>query len=650
MADLCQWEVVMQNTIVNIRSTLLQLHKLWEEIGFTEEARSIYCEQAFTHINDLLRDMVAETELKKERIISNVKELMEQIAILTNELGTDIVTTGYEHLPLKEVEQLLCTDLQKLQYCKEQRVTHFKELRAKERSLCKVLGSQPINMEEKLPSEEELNSFKLYLEKQEGEKNRLESIFKEMRRAIIKMMDDLGISPLSNFEHLIYKDSENFVFSSNNMTKLRELRDKLKEEVDTAREHTEDIKKELIALWKYLDEPEHICQAFLNSYIGYSAATINALTAELDKCKEKRKQNIAKYVAQVRSELVKLWDLCKFSEGQRKQFIHFNSHTYTEDLLTLHDLEVKRVQEFYETNKSIFELLEERSNLWTKMKELLQRANAPDRFYNRGGQLLMEEKERKTIQKKLPKIEEQLRNLITEHETMYGEAFTINGRSIEELLKESWENLNEEKETIKKARKEAKDKSIRKVTPSVKKIVLSASKKTPSILSTRRHTPLNSTKRRLLFTPSPNTSAKRRNVSITSNGSKIKKGGKVLKKTLQSGNKINKSIHRKENSISQSSAATDTTYSLFKEHLEDRQELRSSLLHDKILANAAKSKMKTPIRTPAKPLRKNLPIATTPIVTTPKLSHSQLHKSPRSPRIVPPTRLATVSTPLPIIF
>ncbi|KOC67532.1 Protein regulator of cytokinesis 1 [Habropoda laboriosa] len=605
MADLCQWEVVMQNTIVNIRSTLLQLHKLWEEIGFTEEARSIYCEQAFTHINDLLRDMVAETELKKERIISNVKELMEQIAILTNELGTDIVTTGYEHLPLKEVEQLLCTDLQKLQYCKEQRVTHFKELRAKERSLCKVLGSQPINMEEKLPSEEELNSFKLYLEKQEGEKNRLESIFKEMRRAIIKMMDDLGISPLSNFEHLIYKDSENFVFSSNNMTKLRELRDKLKEEVDTAREHTEDIKKELIALWKYLDEPEHICQAFLNSYIGYSAATINALTAELDKCKEKRKQNIAKYVAQVRSELVKLWDLCKFSEGQRKQFIHFNSHTYTEDLLTLHDLEVKRVQEFYETNKSIFELLEERSNLWTKMKELLQRANAPDRFYNRGGQLLMEEKERKTIQKKLPKIEEQLRNLITEHETMYGEAFTING---------------------------------------------SASKKTPSILSTRRHTPLNSTKRRLLFTPSPNTSAKRRNVSITSNGSKIKKGGKVLKKTLQSGNKINKSIHRKENSISQSSAATDTTYSLFKEHLEDRQELRSSLLHDKILANAAKSKMKTPIRTPAKPLRKNLPIATTPIVTTPKLSHSQLHKSPRSPRIVPPTRLATVSTPLPIIF
>ncbi|CAK9804810.1 Protein regulator of cytokinesis 1 [Anthophora plagiata] len=649
MADMCKWELVMQKIIVNVRSTLLQLHKLWEEIGFTEEARSIYCEQACTHINELLHDMVTESELKKEKILSNVKDLMEQIAVLTKELGTDIVTTGYEHLPLKEVEQVLCTDLQKLQYCKEQRVAHLKELLAKERSLCKVLGSQPINIEEKLPSEEELNSFKLYLEKQEAEKNRLESIFKEMRRAIIKMMDDLGISPLSNFERLIYEDSENFVFSSNNMTKLRELRDKLKDEVDTAKEHVDDIKSELIALWKYLDEPDHICQGFLSSYVGYNAATINALTAELDRCKEKRKQNISKYVGQVRAELVKLWDLCRFSEEQRKEFIHFNSHTYTEDLLTLHELELKRVQEFYNSNKSIFDLLEERSNLWTKMKELLQRANAPDRFYNRGGQLLTEEKERKTIQKKLPKIEEQLRNLIKEHEDMHGESFTINGMSIEELLKESWESLNEEKETIKKARKEAKDKSIKKATLSAsKKTVLSASKKTPSILSTRRHTPLNSTKRRLLFSPSPNTSAKRRNVNNTASGSKLKKSGRVLKKMLQSGSKTNKNIHRKENSILQSSAGTDTTYSQFKEHLQDKQELRSSLLHEQVLANASKSKLKTPIRTPAKPLRKNIPMLTTP--TTPKLSHSQLHKSPRSPKIVSATRLATVSTPLPIIF
>ena len=649
MADLAECESLIQQTVTKLRSTLSYLHKIWKEIGFTDDDRSVYCEQALNHINDLLRDMVSESELKKEMILRNVKALMNEIATLTSELGTDIEINGYEDLPLKEVEQVLRSDVQKFQYCKEQRLVHMRELLAKERCLCKALGTQPIDISEKLPTEEELNSFRLYLETQEGEKNRLESIFKEMRRAIVKMMDDLGISPSTNFEHFVYKDNENFVFSSSNMTKLREFRDELKHQVDKAKEHVDDIKRDLIALWKYLDQPERICQSFLSSYVGYSVATINALETEVERCKEKRKQNIAKYVSQVRSELVKLWDLCKFSDEQRRQFNYFYCQTYTEDLLTLHELEIKRLQEFYEANKSIFELLDERNKLWTKMKELLQRANDPDRFYNRGGQLLMEEKERKTIQKKLPKIEDELRTLINEYKGMQGEEFTINGMSIEELLKESWEHLNEEKETIKKARKEAKDKSVKKITLSAsKKGALSSTKKTPTILSTRRHTPLSFSKRKLLYSPSPNSSVKRRNITAVASGSKVRRSGKVSRNLLHSAGKGIKSSQRKENSVSQSSAGTDTTYNQFKEHLEDKRELRSSLLPEKLLANVTKSKMKTPIRTPVKPLRKNLLLPITPTTTTPKLSQS--HKSPRSPRGVQSTRLAAMSTQLPIIF
>ena len=646
MADSSEWEPLMQKITTKLSSTLTQLHQIWEEIGYNHEVRSIYCKQVFDHIEDLLGDMVSESKLKKETILVNVKNLMDQIGVLTKELGTNITNAGYENLSLKEVEEALRADLQNLQYCKTQRVTHLKKLLAKEKSLCKVLGTQPINIEEKLPSEEELKSFELYLEKQEGEKCRLEAIFNEQRRAIVRMMDDLGTSPSSSFQHIVYEDDENYVFSNSNMSKLKELREELEHKVNSAKEHVEDIRQELIALWKYLNEPEHICQSFLSSYQGYSVATINALTTELERCKEKRKQNIAKYVSQVRSELVKLWDLCKFSEQQRKEFIYFYSHTYTEDLLTLHELEVKRIQEFYDSNKSIYELLQERDDLWTKMKELLQRANNPDRFYNRGGQLLMEEKERKTIQKKLPKIEEQLRNLIKEYENMHEEIFTINGMSVEELLKESWEHLNEEKESIKKARKEGKDKSAKKATPIVSKIpsklALSSSKK----FSIRRHTPLNFSKRKLFCSPSPNTSAKRRNKSIGASGSKSKRNSKGT-----SSKKGLKQKNQNENSMLQSSTATDTTYSKFEEHLEDKKELRSSLLPEKVLANASKPRSKSrrrSIRTPAKPLRKNLPLPKTP--TTSESSQLQLHKSPRSPRIAQSSRLATISTPLPIIF
>ncbi|XP_053976183.1 protein regulator of cytokinesis 1-like [Hylaeus volcanicus] len=642
MAELSMWEPTLEETMVKLRTTLGLLYQIWEEIGFTKESCSMYCEQVFCHINDLLQEMVSESQLKKETILSNVTQLMDQISSISKELGIEVQTTGYENYSWKEVEKMLSSDLQKLQYCKDQRMALLKELREKEQSLCRVLGTQPINLENNLLSEEELESFKLYLEKQEGEKNRLESVFKEMRRTIIKMINDLGISPSTNFEHFIYTDGENFVLNSNNMIKLKELRDDLKHQVDKVKKHVEDLTQELHAIWKNLDEPDHICQSFLSSYSGYSVATRNALQEELARCKEKRKQNIVKYVSQVRDQLVNLWDLCKFSEEQRKQFQYFHCQTYTEDLLTLHELEVKRVQKFYESYKHIFSLLEQRDNLWTKMKELLQRANDPDRFYNRGGQLLMEEKERKRIQKQLPKMEEQLKNLIKEYEEINGEEFTINGMSIEEALKESYNHLNTEKETIKKARKEAKGKSLKKVSAS-KRLTPNASKKALGVLSTCRRTPLDTSNRKLLYTQSPNTSAKHRNPG---SGSKLRRNGRAARKILQSKKEITKREEGKENSMSQSSV--DTTYNLFKEQLKDKRDLQSSLLLEQILINETISRMKTPVRTPAKPMRKKLSSKTTP--TTSTLMESQLLKSPRSPRLVQSSKLATISTPLPIIF
>ncbi|KAG7203524.1 hypothetical protein KM043_013577 [Ampulex compressa] len=649
MADLPKWEPTVQKTNVKLRSVFAQLHKIWEEVGFTEDAQSMYCEQAYNHINDLLNDMLAESMQRKEALLKNAKHLMEQLGVLCKELGTQVTTTGYEHLSLREVEETLHNDLNKLQHLKEQRLTHFKELLAKERIICKNMGTQPIGIDSHLPSEEELNNFKFYLEKQEAEKNRLEIIFKDMRRSIIKMMGDLGILPSLNFEHLICNEPENFAFTTSNMTKLRELRDQYKEQLEEAEQHVKEMRAELIALWKYLNEPQHICQSFLDSYSGCSMATVNALSAELERCKEKRRGNIAKYVAHVRDQLVKLWDLCKYSEDQRRQFIHFNSITYTEDLLMLHELEVEKVQKFYDVNKPIFDLLNERENLWIKMKELVQRADNPDRFYNRGGQLLMEEKERKKIQKQLPKIEEQLKEYIREYENTHGETFTVNGMSIEDLLIESWENFNEEKEIIKKARKEAKDKSTKK-TP------LSTSKRTPIALNIRQHNTIVTSKRKLSFNPSPNTSMKRKHISSTQNrqivsGSKIRRSGRVTKRIIQSGSKTPKSSQKKQNHMSHSSTTTDSTYSQFQEHLDVRTELRSSLLPEQVLKNANKTRVKTPVRTPAKPLRKHL-LLTPTYKGTPKLSQSQsTNGTPRgSAGKTERTKLAAAPSVLPIIF
>jgi len=644
MADQPEWKPVVQKMIVELEQAFDALQKTWEGIGCTRDMRSTYYDQAHNHIKDLLNDMVAEAQSKQQLLLASIQDLLKQTTSLYAELHLDVIPKTYDQVPLCKVEQMLQTDLQNLERLKKERMMILKELLMKEHEICKKLGCKALSITANvLPTEQDLESFKLYLQKQEIEKTRLENVFMDIRHSIIKMMDDLDISPSSPFEELVCKNPEEFVLSANNMTKLREFRDELSMQVEDTKCCIEKMKEDLLALWKYLDEPSDVCQSFLEMHRGYNTNTVNAFGAEIKRCKEKRKENILKYVTQIRYELLNLWDLCKYCEAERNKFAPFYSNTFTEDLLTLHELEVERLRKFYNDNRMIFELLEQRENLIMKIKELLQRANNPDRYHNRGGQLLMEEKERKVIQKKLPKIEAELKQLINEYEAKHNQMFTIYGISLENVLAETWESITLEKETMKKARKEAKDRSI-------KKSPLNSSKRTPGLshLSVHRGLTLGLSKRKL-FSPSPNSSIKRRNKNGDKNkptvtASKIRRSGKLPKINQKSG-RSSKSGQKKKESLSPANSITDTTYNQFQGHMTGREELHSSMLPEQILRSANRINInKTPVRTPMKPLRKHLSTTTTPTTS------GSIRKTPHSPRIINTPKLATAPSNLPFIF
>ncbi|XP_072762217.1 protein regulator of cytokinesis 1-like [Anoplolepis gracilipes] len=645
MDDEFELKPIGQKMVEKLWRSLKELQKNWKSIGCTRETREMYYNQAYNHMEDLFNEMITESQTKQQLLLDSIKDLLKQRAALYTELHLEMESENYDQTPLCKVEQMLQSEMQELEHMKKERMMIFQDLLAKEYDICKKLGAKKINIiPDVLPTEQELESFKLYLQKQENEKIRLESVFTDLRRSLFKMMDDLDIVPSSPLQQLICENPEEFVLSANNMTKLKEFRDELKTQVEETKCHVEKMKKDLLALWKYLDEPADVCQLFLDRYSDYSTGTINALSAEIKRCKEKRKEDIFMYVTQIRLELMNLWDLCKYCETERNTFAPFHSNTFTEDLLTLHELEVKRLRKFYNDNLTIFELLEERENLIIKIKELLQRANNPDRYHNRGGQLLMEEKERKVIRKKLPKIEAELQRLVNEYETKHNQMFTIYGTPLENVLAETWESINYEKETLKKARKEAKDKSI-------KKSPLNSSKKTPGISHLSIHrgpTPLS---KRKLFNPSPNnTSLKRRNKNSDKNkptvsASKIRRSGRIPK-IVQKAHRFSNGRQKKKQSLSPANSTTETTYNQFQDHMSDREELHSSMLPEHILKNSSKANInKTPIiRTPMKPLRKNLSAATTPV------TRGSARKSPHSPKFNSTPKLVTAPNNLPFIF
>lgn len=104
-------------------------------------------------------------------------------------------------------------------------------------------------------------------------------------------------------------------------------------------------------------------------------------------------------------------------------------------------------------NREIFELFKERNAWWERKKALDAKQNDPNRYNNRGGQLLQEEKERKLADVKIPKIEKRIAALAEAYNEKTKRQFTINGDSLVDLMERDWDNYRGSKEILKSARK-----------------------------------------------------------------------------------------------------------------------------------------------------------------------------------------------------
>ena len=93
-------------------------------------------------------------------------------------------------------------------------------------------------------------------------------------------MGEINISPAFEFERLVCNDYDKFVYTAENMSKLKDMRDDLKIQVENAKQQAAEKREELKALWSYLDEPKHLCESFLLNHQGHSVTTISAVSIQ----------------------------------------------------------------------------------------------------------------------------------------------------------------------------------------------------------------------------------------------------------------------------------------------------------------------------------------------------------------------------------
>lgn len=185
---------------------------------------------------------------------------------------------------------------------------------------------------------------------------------------------------------------------------------------------------QLINLWKRLDVEVEDMESFMERHKGVTEECVLAYEGELESMMALKRERMGQFVENAREEIRSLWDGLMMSEAERKEFAPFIdsslSHSilfnltdssffliladYTEDLLTNHEEEIRRLKEDRELKEALLGKVKKYFEICDEQKELEKAAGDQGRLMGRGhrepGRLLREEKMRKRVTRDKPKV------------------------------------------------------------------------------------------------------------------------------------------------------------------------------------------------------------------------------------------------------
>ena len=245
------------------------------------------------------------------------------------------------------------------------------------------------------------------------------------------------------------------------MKQLKQLSEKFGEQIKKNETEANQLQENIKNLWERLNIEIAERDDFMNSLPTSTLSKIEILKEEEARLVIIKQENIDKYIAKIKSELESWWECCYTSQQEKDSFSPFLSDEANDDVLNALEKQLEKLKLYYSENEHLFQKLEERQQLWKEVMELEESANNPNRlFENRKGGLLLEEKKRKQLKKKLPQVEQELEKMEKNFEKENNFKFLIKGVTVSEYIQEQWELYNSQKEQEKKERQETKKKIL----------------------------------------------------------------------------------------------------------------------------------------------------------------------------------------------
>ncbi|KAL9881073.1 protein regulator of cytokinesis 1-like [Glossina fuscipes fuscipes] len=435
---------------------LITLTEIWRTM-FDDESCKDYLKKLLEHACHYYQELVEQSLTRRSCIEKEINELKREAEDIKRLLKVEVNVPHRisDTTPLMVIQYELDRSLEDLRQQLLERRAQISQLLEEQALLCDELGEpeRPL-LSDPLPTPSEIEDFRRHVENLHNEKQKLEKKLFTMRRDIKKFLDILNFKLRTEMEKNLLH-SRHIKLNQETFENLQHMYDLYGGQVQGLKENIDDMRKKLDTLWERLRTSPNTRSKF-QQYTDYNQFTYDIIYSELLRCETLKSQNIKTYVEQLRNEIREWWDKTLKSDLQRSRFSHFQSTCYTDDLLVLHELELDDLKLYYENNRQLFELYADRNILWDRMQALEAKASEPGRYNNRGGQLLKEEKERKTIATKLPKIEQQIQQFVQMYEEREHAPFLVYGENIVDVMNYQWEQKRLKKEKLSSARSKSR--------------------------------------------------------------------------------------------------------------------------------------------------------------------------------------------------
>ncbi|KAK2460002.1 hypothetical protein APHAL10511_008008 [Amanita phalloides] len=235
--------------------------------------------------------------------------------------------------------------------------------------------------------------------------------------------------------------------------------------------HIQAMYDQLEGLWRRMGISDEDMDAFVDAHRGSTDETIREYEEELERMLELKREKMGAFVASAREEIIKLWDELMVGEEERGCFAPFADDEHTEELLTIHEDEIRRLKEERRIKAPLLASIKKYFEICEEEKELAAAASDQSRLLGRGsrdpGRLLREEKMRKRVSKEKPRLERDLLSSIPLWEQEAGRPFLVHGESIMQIIMETV-SAQDQENTTRRGKQSSRSGSVppRSTTPS----------------------------------------------------------------------------------------------------------------------------------------------------------------------------------------